>query len=436
MVHFFFVACAIAGADAGAGAKVRVVSLKDAVRMALAQHPSLREKRATTDAKRALADQYKAPFFPQISGSASWQRTTANWTARPGSVPSSVSSGSSSASFDSFNYWNFGATVTQLLWDFNQQVGKWRAANATADAQKATERVSEDAVVVAVRTAYFGVAAARALIGVAQETLGNQARHLAQVEGFVAAGTRPAIDLAQARTEVANARLQLVTAENSFAVAKAQLGYAIGVESPQSFDVENEPMPPLRGEESRLPVLVGEAIRNRPEFAVLAGQTRAGEETLRSARGGFWPTFGLSTALTEAGSDITAMAWNWNVAVTLSWPIFQGGLTRAAVREAQATLVSLAAQRDTQQIQVRFDVEQALLAVRGAKAELVANAEVRAAAAERLRLAEGRYAAGVGNIIELGDAQLAVTSAAALKVQIEFRLATARVQLEKALGRQ
>jgi outer membrane protein len=332
-------------------------------------------------------------------------------------------------------HFNFGATVTQLLWDFNQQVGKWRSAQATAEAQVETERVTEDAIVVAVRGAYFGVWAARAMVGVANGTLANQARHLAQIEGFVAAGTRPAIDLAQARTDVANARWQLVTAENSFAVAKAQLAYAMGAPSPTSYDVADEPMPPVRGEDTRLAVLLGEASRNRPEFAVLAHQTRAGLQSLRSARGGYWPTFGLSTAFTEAGGDFANMAWNWNIGVTLTWPFFQGGLTRAAEREARATLVSLGAEVATAQIQTRFEVEQAVLAVRGAKAELVANADVRAAAAERLRLAEGRYAAGVGNVIELGDAQLAVTTAAAQRVQIEFRLASARAQLEKALGR-
>jgi outer membrane protein len=106
MMLWAFVAVSVA-----AGGASRIVSLKDAVRMALLQHPTLNEKRATTEAKRALADQYKASLFPQMSGTASWQRTTANWTARPGSVPSSVSSGGSSASFDSFNYFNGSTRV-------------------------------------------------------------------------------------------------------------------------------------------------------------------------------------------------------------------------------------------------------------------------------------------------------------------------------------
>jgi outer membrane protein len=84
---------------------------------------------------------------------------------------------------------------------------------------------------------------------------------------------------------------------------------------------------------------------------------------------------------------------------------------------------------------VRFEVENALLAVRRAKSEIDAAQEALVNAQEQLRLAEGRYQTGVGNIIELGDAQVPVTRAAAQKVQADFDLATARAQLLHALGR-
>ena len=57
-------------------------------------------------------------------------------------------------------------------------------------------------------------------------------------------------------------------------------------------------------------------------------------------------------------------------------------------------------------------------------------------AKERLRLAERRYQTGVGSLIDLGDAQVAQTTAAAQLVQAEFTLSTARAQLVRALGRE
>jgi len=73
--------------------------------------------------------------------------------------------------------------------------------------------------------------------------------------------------------------------------------------------------------------------------------------------------------------------------------------------------------------------------VRAAKAALSASLEAEENARVRLRLAEGRYQAGVGSVIELGDAQVAVTNASAQRVQAEYTLASARAQLLHALGR-
>jgi len=120
----------------------------------------------------------------------------------------------------------------------------------------------------------------------------------------------------------------------------------------------------------------------------------------------------------------------------LSWNIFQGGLTKAQVSEAEANVIGAVAQLDAQRLQIRSDVDGARLAVRAAKESLSATQEALVNARERLRLAEERYAVGVGSAIELGDAQIALAQAAAQAVQADDRLSTARAQLIRALGRQ
>ena len=62
-----------------------------------------------------------------------------------------------------------------------------------------------------------------------------------------------------------------------------------------------------------------------------------------------------------------------------------------------------------EQLQVRFDVEQAQATLVGNKESLVAAQDAVDNAREQLRLAEGRYQAGVGTIIELSDAQVQLT---------------------------
>ena len=126
---------------------------------------------------------------------------------------------------------------------------------------------------------------------------------------------------------------------------------------------------------------------------------------------------------------------NANIGVTLTWLLFQGGLTKATVRAAEANLTSITATRDLTRLQIQLGVNTAQLAVRAAKATIGAADEAETSAHEQLRLAEQRFATGVGNIIELDDAQVAYTSAAAQAVQARYNLASARVQLLAALGR-
>jgi outer membrane protein len=78
---------------------------------------------------------------------------------------------------------------------------------------------------------------------------------------------------------------------------------------------------------------------------------------------------------------------------------------------------------------------QASLSLRAAKETRRAAEDALGNAKLRLKLAEGRYATGVGSIIELSDAQVALTNAEAQLVQARFNLSTARANLLAAMGR-
>jgi outer membrane protein len=189
------------------------------------------------------------------------------------------------------------------------------------------------------------------------------------------------------------------------------------------------------GEDEPVDELLAEALKTRPEFVSLDRQVKAQNLAIWAAKSAYGPSLSAATGFTYAGADISNLVWNWNFGLTLNWSLFSGGATWYSVKEQKANYDSLVAQRDQLQLQTRVEVEQARTAVRAAKASQVAAGEALVNARERLRLAEGRYQAGVGSIIELGDAQVALNNAAAQKVQADYNLSTARAQLLKALGR-
>ena len=413
----------------------RVVTLAQAERAALAQQPQMLVARAATGAAEAQADAARAPLLPQVIGTASYTRETGNFAPRPGAIPGGNGQAPTTSLSTTYDFWSFGLSATQLIYDFGQTYGKYHAASSTAEAQRLGEQVTRLQVVYSVRHAYFTARAAKELVGVARETVDNQQKHLTQVQGFVEVGTQPEVALAQQKAAVANAQVQLITAQNNYETSKAQLNQAAGIAGGTDYEVDNEAVPPVEDEDQPLEALVAKAVAARPELAQIAKQRVAQEQTISATKGGYGPTLSAGAGASMVGVALDGLVPNWNVGLVLAWPFYQGGLTRAQVRVAEAGLENVDAQRSLEVLQVRLDVDTARLAVRAAKATISASDEALASAREQLHLAEQRYATGVGNIIELNDAQVVYTNAAAQSVQARYNLSSARAQLLAALGR-
>lgn len=413
-------------------ALTRVLTLDEAVQTARKQQPVLRQARTSTETATAVADQARAPLLPQLAATAGYQRSTANFIFRPGLPPRTPATDSTASTY---NFFSSGITVSQLLYDFGQTSQRWRAQQASAEATAKLEFSAMQQLELNVRATFFGARANRILLGVAEENVANVRRHFDQTQAFVKAGTRPDIDLYQARSNLATAQVQLIAARNNYSQARAQLNQAMGVEGPIDFDVADESLGPTPGEDAPTDELLVEALKARPEVASLADQVRAQQLTLSSVRGQYGPSIAAVGGVVEGGDAISRQNWNATVGISLTWNLYQGGFTNASVRESEARIRNLNAQADSLRQQIRLQVEQVRLALDAAKASQVGAREAETNAKARLELAEGRYRTGIGNIIELSDAQVALTAAATTVVTADFQLATARAQLIQALGR-
>jgi outer membrane protein len=411
----------------------RVLTLEEAQRAAQERQPQLRAARASTQAAEGRVEQSRAPLLPQLSATAGYERATTNYVFRPGGI---IRPGPLDTSWSSINYFDSSATLTQLLWDFGQTSDRWRSTQASARATAGQERAAEQQILLQVRAAFFNAVASKELLAVARETMANQRRHLVQIEGFVHAGTRPPIDLSQAQADFANAEVQVINSDNAYQRSKVLLNQAMGVEGAIDYDVANQALPPQAGEDGALEPLLQAALTARPEMASAGEQVKAQQLLIQSARGAYAPSIALGAGITQGTATGTNyVGWNVAAGVTITWNLFQGGLTNGMVHEAEANLGYAAAQLDVLRQQIGVDVTQALLAIRAAKAAQSAARDALVAQRQRLSLAEGRYQNGSGSVIELGDAQIAEANAAAQAVQTDFQLATARAQLLWALGR-
>jgi outer membrane protein len=419
-------------APAPAAPAKHVVTLDEAVQSARAHQPQLQQAQASTRAATARADQSRAGLLPQLGASGSVQRSGGPvhiTTLAPGGGTTSFTRDVSSTT------WSGTISAEQVLFDPGTFY-RWRSAGSSAEAQRQTEGTTRLDVVSGVRAAYFAARADRDLARVARDTVTNDQAHLSQAQAFVDVGTQAPIAVASARAALASAQLALIQAENGYANAKTQLAQAMGLEAWDDFDVGDDTLPAVPGEDGALDALLGEAMAARPELASLSAQVKAEQAARTAARTGYLPTVSARATYGASGPHINDTDQSWTAGLNLSWSLFDGGLTRARVQEAEANLDGLRAQETALRTSIRVALEQAFLGVRAARSSVQAATEAEASAREQLRLAEGRFQAGAGSIIELGDAQVTLSNAAAQRVQAEYNLSAARAALLRSLGRE
>ncbi len=371
----------------------------------------------------------------------SYRHGTANRTIRIG-TPAPLAALRPSPSPSTYDYLNTAVTATQLLYDFGQSSEAWRAGRLSAESAALDTRALRLAIALDVRLAFFTARARRELCEVAREDLSNQRRHLDQVQGLVDVKIRPAIDLAQARANVGAAELRVITADTDYDLARAELDRAMGATPGQDYELASDELSPVEGEEEPVSALLDRARQVRPDLTSGERAVQAAERDLAAARGRYGPTLHLVLSATDSGPmfdrgpfEWRNLRWNYAAALVFTWSVFEGQRTIGVVREAEATLEQARGRRQLLDIGLGLELTRARRSLAAGRAATVLAEATLESARERLRLADGRYKAGVGTALEVSDAQLGFASALAQRVQAQFQLSAARAQLLHALGR-
>ena len=403
-------------------------TLEECVAIALERHPRLGAARANLEAGHQRVRQNISSYLPQIDGGASAarrKRSAAQATGQPGLPGVSLSSANTP-----FNYYTTGLTLSQVLFDFGRNLDAIQAAGAREESLAADAITQEEIIVRDVKQAYFDLLAARRLRDVADEVLHSNQRQLEQAHGRYDVGFATKLDVTRSEVLVANAELDLVTARNSVLVAEQTLRNAMGLTEPLDF----EPVDVLEAQPVEMdePHALAIALENRSELASVRALRRAAEEDASSRWKEHLPDFGAAANIDWSGTS--ALSNSWNMAALVNVPIFSGGLIDARVGEARANALSLSFEEQALAQDVALEVRRAVLEMDRARQAIDVSERARAQARENLELAEGRYQAGVGNVIELVDAQTQRASAEAEYVRSLYGYQIAIAELERSIG--
>lgn len=407
------------------------LTLPQAVEQALSQQAQLRQVRAQEEASRGRVDLARVATSPTAQLSAS-----ASVSSSPVRTCAGNANETCGGFFDPATATGLSAQVSWRLYDFGQTSAAVRSAEASVAVASAGVRVSELEVRTAAEQAYLEAVARHHLVVVAQAAVDSELLHLEQAKRFVAAGSRDPIEVAQAQSRAASARSALAQAHSNQAVALGNLRAAIGFIDPRRQVVTELtwPSPALASGLSTVE-LVAKARERRPELAQLDKQIAAAEAQLGEVEVSRRPVLS-AFANTQWGPD--SSDWtpqpSWNAGLTLSWTAWDGGRAAAEAKVARANVRAAVAQRDALLVSLTSAVESARARIVANSASVSSSTEAVASAQAALRLAEARYAQGLGGQIEVADAQAALTAAQGTLVSAEWQLADAWAELRRITG--
>ncbi len=422
-----------------AAAPVRL-SLADAVSLARRNAPSVLAAAEQAEAARRAVGLANAQLLPNVSGQVAGAASRFQGPSLVAAlIPGAGSPTQSSLDIDGT------VQMRWTIWDFGRTSLTVRAARANAASAADQVRVLQLASMTEAAAAFVAVVTDQEFVGALRATLELRRRELEIAAGFVAAGLRQDVERVRATLAVNNAQIALTSA--TIALQSDTIAFASALALDPLTPIEIIVPTPLAVDDD--PAAAADtAVRQRPEVRVLRDRLTAAEMQVNALRALYRPTlflagsaaFGFQTLIVESQgttgippSTVAGPRIALQANAGLSVPIFDGSFSpqiAAAVANANAVRHVL----DAQTLAVRTEAAQSALLVRGARQQLAQTEQAAATAAANLELASGRYASGIGQIIELVDAQVADANARITVVRARLQLEAAKIRLLGATG--
>ncbi len=245
------------------------------------------------------------------------------------------------------------------------------------------------------------------------------------------------LDVLRSRVDLENTRVVLRRLRGAADLARATLN-AVMV---RPIDSAIEPLDTLdyRPLELTLDEVVREAWANRPEARAAQLSERIADEFVGVERGEGRPrldfTGDYGWSVRRPGNFMEREFSKWNMALTLTVPVFDGWRTASKVAQARAERNKATQDRIALENRVRLEARDALDRLNVAR-EILDAARLNVEQAQQaLDMTQANYAHGAATTLDVLDAQAALTQADSARIEALFDHANARATLRYVMAR-
>jgi len=455
-----------------------VLTLDDAIRIALSENTAVKVADKEIQRSEYAKKGTYASLFPQINGSASFQRTIKKQVMYMGGDDSSSSgtssmfsgildpimyyieqlyagtgvtyipyvapateSSSSSGGIEvgRLNTYNFGVSASMPV--VNPQL--WESIRISGEAvELAVEKARESrlSTVTQVKQAYFAVLLAKEAFNVYKEVYENAVANFEQTERRYNVQKASELDYTRAKATVANAIPNVYNAESSIILALWQLKAVMGIDLDEDIDTAGaladfaQHMFYDIHENDDIDLTGNSTLR---QLSIQADQLAS---TVRMQKYAYLPTLALSFSYSynAMANNFKFSQYNWTpysyLGLSLSIPIFSGGKRHSDVKQAVIQKEELALQKVNTERQLRIGIRQYLQTMETNMKSYNSAQDAVATAQKAYDIASKSYNVGRSTLTDLNDAQLALTQSRLNVSQAIYNFVTAKASLEETIG--
>ena len=412
------------------------ITLEEALQIALSENVSVKvadmEIERTGYAKKGSY----ASLFPQIDLTGSYQRTIKKqamfMSMGEGQEPMKIEVGM-------YNTITTSASVAMPL--VNVQL--WESLKVSAmDVELAVEKArgSRLETVTQVKNAYYAILFAKEAFNVYKEVYENAFDNYAETQKRYDAQKASEFELVRAKTNVEQAVPNVYNAESSVILALWQLKAVLGVDLDMELDVAGSLADYSQHMMYDINQYEGETLDMNTTMKQLAIQAEQLATNIRIQKFATLPSLAASFNFSymSMANDVAFSEFPWipysTAGLSLSIPVFAGGKRYQQIRQAKNQYEQVKLQIDNTERQLKIAIRQSLNTMEMNMKSYYAAQNAVASAQKAYDISEASYRVGRARLIELNDAQLALTQAKLAESQAIYNFVVAKAQLEQTLG--
>ena len=348
------------------------------------------------------------------------------------------------------NTYKSEASLKQTLY----QGGKIAATNESAKLNRQLAELqfidTEEFVIFQTAKSYDEVLLNREILDVNRKSLATASAHRDNVKALNQQGMASDYELLRAEVQVSNLKTFVLQSESNLKLSGLNLlktmGWPTGDHPLSAYGGTSEVeltdqlhYAPISPDGINFQNVLETAFRQRADLKQAQLTIDIQQKNIAITRSSLLPNLALSfnTGYEKPSrKDFGVVDWGdyWNAGATVSFPLFEGGLTRSKLIQEKSILqqhqVTL---RETEE-KIRYEVRQAVLLLKDAEELLVAQKENVTQAEEGSRLAELGFKNGVNTQLEVMDAQMALDLARKNYMAAVYQYHLADLMFKKAIG--